>query len=102
LKCWKKYFRSQTFLLDADSQWTEGCMGLGIASACGGQSRVQYAADFLYSASRDDLPLDSEILKIIAPLKSEILCEAMHLLTLGSETAVAYANSVKQMAERHL
>src|ERR1035438_3128955 len=58
-KCWKKYFRSATFINDDDWKW---CWGLYLAGKSkGGRSRVNYALNYLDRVFRGRFALDPDI-----------------------------------------
>jgi tetratricopeptide (TPR) repeat protein len=69
-KCWKKYFRSATFINDDDQKWA---WGLSLASPRGGRSRANYAFNYLDRVFRGWFVLDPEIRQILFPLRAEII-----------------------------
>lgn len=71
IKCWKKYFRSATFINDDDKKW--GWLICGLGDNDDGQSRVDYARQFLYETFDTSIPFDPEIREIILPLRAEII-----------------------------
>lgn len=69
-KCWKKYFRSSTFINDDDQKWGWG-LNLTIKGK-GGRSRVNYAFIYLDRVFRGWFMLDPDIREILIPLRAEI------------------------------
>lgn len=70
-KCWKKYFRSATFVNDDDRKWA---WGLNLADrGGGGRSRVNYAFNYLHHVSSGWFVLDPDIRQILLPLRAEII-----------------------------
>jgi hypothetical protein len=69
IKCWRKYFRSQTFARDDDCKWTQGVSFLDDYRDSGA-SRLSYATNYFRSII---FPFDPQILEILLPLRDEIL-----------------------------
>lgn len=68
-KCWKKYFRSATFVNDDDRKWD---CDLTWENECG-RSRVDYARQYLDEVFGGFIPLDPEIRQILLPRRAEIV-----------------------------
>ncbi len=72
-KCWKKYFRSATFINDDDQKWDWG-LDWDWLTIGRGLSRVEYAKRYLLALYNiSSLSLDPEIRQILLPLRAEII-----------------------------
>ena len=74
-KCWKKYFRSETFVKDDDQKWGHFAHLRCVEYDVGGMPRASFARLYLSQLFLDGLPNDPEILRLLRPLYSEILSE---------------------------
>lgn len=72
IKCWKKYFRSSTFINNDDQKWGRGFHFTNY-NVKAGASRVNYAFIYLDRVFRGWLTLDSDIRQILIPLRAEII-----------------------------
>jgi hypothetical protein len=73
-KCWKKYFRSTTFINDDDRKWACGLYWPSKVRC--GASRVFYACQvYLYDVFLGRFVLDPEIRQILLPLRAEMIEE---------------------------
>jgi len=70
-KCWKKYFRSSTFINDDDQKWGWG-LHLTNDEKCG-QARLMYTFSYLHRVFLGRFPLESGIRQILLPLRLEII-----------------------------
>ena len=71
VKCWKKYFRSQTFVNDDDEKWDN--MSRSDIPGSTGFSRAAYAELYLSACFQSRLPFDQEIRQVLLPIREEIL-----------------------------
>ena len=75
-KCWRNYFRSDTFREDNDGKWTKNSSGVGeyfSEDAEEGAIRISHSRYYLSRIMDGDLPMDAEIREILRPLKAEII-----------------------------
>jgi hypothetical protein len=75
-KCWKNYFRSETFREDNDDKWTKNSSGVGKCfpdDGEGGFTRNFHSRFYLSRIVDGGLPMDTEIREILRPLKAEII-----------------------------
>ena len=79
-KCWKKYFQSEAFIKDNDDQWEDQNWAIeffvgdpldNIAEL--GFPRIVYVYSYLKNVAKQELPINSELMKILTPLKDEII-----------------------------
>ena len=74
-KCWKNYFRSETFREDNDDKWTKNSSGVGMCfpDDAEGSTRIWHSRKYLSRIVEGKLPVDAEIREILRPLKAEII-----------------------------
>ena len=72
-KCWRNYFRSETFREDNDDKWTRNSSGVGKYPPAQGLPRNFHSRSYLSRIVDGDLPMDAEIREILRPLKAEII-----------------------------
>jgi hypothetical protein len=74
-KCWRNYFRSETFREDNDDKWTKNSSGVGKYDPDdeGGSTRISHSRSYLSRIMDGEFPMDAEIREILRPLKAEII-----------------------------
>lgn len=103
-KCWRKYFRSASFINDDDRKWDWGVNF--DRKGRGRRWRVNYAFNYLDRVFRGWFTLDPEIREILLPLREEIIavisrCIEIALKQEPSEDADHYRRLL-QFVERSL
>jgi hypothetical protein len=91
-KCWRKYFQSSTFIGDEDRSW-DWIIGLG----CDGKSRAEHAGQYLFDIFLGLLPLDEENLRILLPIRSEIIEDRRGVVASAEETATKFLEFVNSV-----
>jgi hypothetical protein len=84
-KCWRKYFRSQTFVNNNDQRyitWGIGEAGTEheLSDECGARDRGCLAFRYFCFCFHRKIPPDQEVLRIVLPLREAILCEVREVL----------------------
>ncbi|MEN9573892.1 MAG: hypothetical protein RL514_1747 [Verrucomicrobiota bacterium] len=74
IKCWKRYFLSDTFHQNDDSKWTEDCEGVN-GTGDSGFGRDFYMGAFFQRVWQGPLPPAPEILQMLRPFREELTSE---------------------------
>ena len=81
-KCWKKYFRSATFVNDNDLKWG---WGSDWHDGPHPQSRIDYSRWYLFNAFLGSFSIDPEIRTILLPLRAEIIADIQRSMRFEEE-----------------
>lgn len=103
-KCWKRYFQSQTFLLDDDEKWTGpgcddviGCDGLD-SLFDSGFPRMWHAQNYLDWVADGSISADPEVREILRPLRDEIIAQIKRSIPYHSRKLMNGTANEKQAA----
>jgi hypothetical protein len=79
IKCWKRYFLSDTFRQNDDRKWTEDCEGVN-GTGDSGFGRDFYMGAFFQRVWQGQLPPAPEILQMLRPVREELTSELDHMI----------------------
>ena len=108
-KCWKQYFKSQTFLRDDDQKWTSATDGFGLDDCEGldplfdaGWPRTWHAQTCLSWAASGYVSLDAETIEILSPLRDEIIADLRTSIKSSSGQLTNGTDEEKRRAQENI